>query len=135
MNSRWLGYLREKQYREKLPHGNFWYDEKVVFLIAYIDTHQKSSRHSKIYVSVDNICSNAEERFCLEILSWGKRSSNKNKSPFNDLIICCRVYFLSLLSFTYESAETKNTLEKFITNAEAYLEPVKYLHLLWNFLA
>ena len=81
--------FREKQYIEKLPHGSLWYDEKVVFLIAYIDTHQKSSCLSEIYVSVDNICSNklwrnAEERFYLEILSWGQRSGNKNKPPFND---------------------------------------------------
>ena len=84
-----LEYIREKQYIEKLPHGSFCYDEKVVFLIASIDTHQKSSWLSEIYVSVDNICSNklwrnAEERFCLEILSWGQRSGNKNKPPFND---------------------------------------------------
>ena len=70
-----------------------WYDEKVVFLIAYIDTHQKSSCLSEIYVSVDNICSNklwrnAEERFCLEILSWGQRSGNKKKKTLmiNDML-------------------------------------------------
>ena len=34
-------YIGEKQYTEKLPHGSFWYDEKFVFPIAYIDTHQK----------------------------------------------------------------------------------------------
>ena len=83
------GVFREKQYIERLPHSSLWYDEKVVFLIAYIDTHQKSSCLSEIYVSVDNICSNklwrnAEERFCLEILSWGQCSGNKNKPPFND---------------------------------------------------
>ena len=105
-----------------------WYDEKVVFLIAYFDAHQKSSCLSEIYVSVDNICSNklwrnSEERFCLEILSWDQRSGNKNKPPLQWIIICCRVYFLSLLSFTHESAETEKHLEKFITNAETYLEP------------
>ena len=89
MNSRWPEYIREKQYIDKLPRGTFWYDERVVFLIAYIETYQKSSCLSEIYVSVDNIRSNklwriAEERFCLEILSWGQRSSNKNKPPFND---------------------------------------------------
>ena len=49
----------------------------------------KGSCLSEICVSVDNICSNklwrnAEERFCLEILSWGQCSGNKNKPPFND---------------------------------------------------
>ena len=43
----------------------------------------------KVYVNVDNICSNklwrnAEERFNLKIISWGQRSGNKNKPPFND---------------------------------------------------
>ena len=71
-----MEYTREKQCIEKLPHGSFWYDEKVVFLVAYIDTHQKGSCLSEIYAIVDNICSsklwrNAEERFCLEILSRG----------------------------------------------------------------
>ena len=81
-----MEYIREKQYIKKLPHGSFWYDEKVVFLVTYIDTHQKSSCLSEIYVSVDNICSNklwrnAVERFCLEIRSWSQSSDNKNKPP------------------------------------------------------
>ena len=83
-----MKYIREKQYIEKLPHGSFWFDEKVVFF-SYIGTHQKSLCLSEIYVSVDNICSNelwrnAEERFCLEIISCGQLSGNKNKPPFND---------------------------------------------------
>ena len=70
-------------------HSSFWYDEKVVFLIVYIDTHQKSSCLSEIYVSVAKICSNklwkkAEERFCLEIISWDQRGGNKHKVPLND---------------------------------------------------
>ena len=81
-----MEYIWEKQYIEKLPNGSFWYDEKVVFLIAYIDTHQKGSCLSEICVGVDNICCNklwrnAEERFCLEILSSGQSGGNKNKPP------------------------------------------------------
>ena len=85
------GVFREKQYTDKLPRGILWYDEKVVFLIAYIDnTSKKVHAFQKFYVRVDNICGNklwrnAEERFYLETLSWGQRSGNKNKPPFNDL--------------------------------------------------
>ena len=57
------------------------------------------------------------------MLFWGQGSDRKNKAPLQWLIICCRVNFLSLSSFTHESAEIKNTVEKFIINAEAYLEP------------
>ena len=60
--------------------------------------------------------------FCLEIFSWGKGSVSKNKPPRQWLIICCRVYFLSLSSFIHKVLKQKNTLEKFITDAEVYLE-------------
>ena len=33
-------------------------------------------------------------------------------SPLQCLIICCRVYFLRLLSFTYESAETEENFRE-----------------------
>ena len=29
-----------------MPHGSFWYHEKVVFLVTYIDSHQKSYRNA-----------------------------------------------------------------------------------------
>ena len=65
------------------------YDEKVVFLIVYIETHQKSSCLSEISVVVDSICSkkpwrNAKKGSFLKILSWGQGSGNKNKPPLKD---------------------------------------------------
>ena len=45
----------------------------------------------------------------------------RTKRPLQWLIICCRVYFLSLLLYIHQSAETEH--QTFMTNAEAYLEP------------
>ena len=105
--------------------------KKMKFLIAYIDTHQKRSYLSEICVSVDNICSNklwrnAEERFCLEIVSWGHCSGNKNKPPsmINHMLPSL---FLELGINYPQKPWNRRTQEKFISTTDAYLEPVKYL--------
>ena len=69
--------------------------KKFIFLI-YINTHQKSSSLSEIYVGVDINCSskqwrNAKERFSLEILSWGQDKRQCEQEPplilFLELVI------------------------------------------------
>ena len=110
-----MEYIRQKQCIEKLPHNSLWYDEKVVFFIAYIDTHQKNSCLSEIY---------AKQRFCLEILSWSQRSGNKNTPPpFNDKSDNAEFISWALYNLLMKVPKQKNTSEKFIHNAEAYLEP------------
>ena len=112
-----------------MPHGSFWHDEKVIF-VTYIVTHQKSLCLSEIHVSVGNICSNklwrnAEERFRLEILSWGQRSGNKSRSPFNDYSYVTEFISWACYHLPMQVMKQKNPLEKFITNAEAYLKPLQ----------
>ena len=109
----------------------FWY-EKVASLITYIDTHQKSSFRSEIYVGVDNICSNkqwrkSKEEFYLEILSWGQDGGNKNKTPL-------WFYFLNLRYLPMTALKQKNTLDKFMANTEAYSEPsqIHTMKLFWE---
>ena len=55
-----MKYFPEKQFREKLQNGSFRYDEKVLFFITYIHTHQKSSCLPEIFVGANNICSNKQ---------------------------------------------------------------------------
>ena len=43
-------------------------------------------------------------------------------TPLQWLIVCCQVYFLSLLSFTHQSAGTEEHFRE-IHNAAAYVEP------------
>ena len=43
-------------------------------------------------------------------------------TPLQWLIVCCQVYFLSLLSFTHQSAGTEEHFRE-IHNAGAYVEP------------
>ena len=101
------GVFSRKAAQKKLPHGSLWYDEKVVFLIAYIDIHQKCSCLLEIYAGADNISSNKQwrnaiEGFCLKILSWGQGSGNMNKTPLQWLIISYRLPSLFLeLVFIY----------------------------------
>ena len=101
------GVFLRKAVQKKLPHGSFWYDEKVVFCIAYIDIRQKSQSLLEIYVGVDNIWSNKQwrnaiEGFCLKILSWRQVSGNMNKTPLQWLIVSYKLPSLFLeLVFIY----------------------------------
>ena len=124
-----MEYNREKQSIEKLPHGSFWYNENVIFLIiAYIDIHQKSSCLSEIFVVVDEICSskswrNAEEedfalKYFLEVKAVAIRANSA--SVINHLVLSL---FLELVIIYPWVLKQKNTLEKFIINAEMYLKP------------
>ena len=61
VNSIELDFFREKKREQKPSFDCFWY-EKVAFLITYIDSHQKSSCLSEIYVGAGNICSNKQWR-------------------------------------------------------------------------
>ena len=67
-----------------------WWKSCIPYCLYWQHPSKKVHAFQKFYVRVDNICGNklwrnAEERFYLETLSWGQRSGNKNKPPFNDL--------------------------------------------------
>ena len=67
-------------------HGSFWYDEKLVYLIAYVDTHQRGSCLSEICVGVDNICSDKQWKNTKEGLNTFLRSRQwqQEQNPCND---------------------------------------------------
>ena len=94
VNSIELDFFREKKCEQKLSYDCFWY-EKVAFLITYIDSHQKSSCLSEIYVGADNICS---------IKQWrdAKEGIYLEKTFF---------WSMNFSLFTHESAETEECFE------------------------
>ena len=80
-----------------------WYDEKVIFLNAYIDTHQKSSCRGKEMRTKDTA-----SKYFLEVLRTNSTAE----------FIFWAGHYLPM-----KVLKQKNNLEKFISNAETYLEP------------
>ena len=111
MNSRELEYIREKHCREKLPLISFWYNEKVITFCLY--WHPSKKFMSRKW--------NADEGFCLEILSWGLK--NKLAPSMINIWLIAEFIFWAWHNLPIKVLKQKNTLEKLMTNAETYLKP------------
>ena len=111
MNSRELEYIREKHCREKLPLISFWYNEKVITYCLY--WHPSKKFMSRKW--------NADEGFCLEILSWGLK--NKLAPSMINIWLIAEFIFWAWHNLPIKVLKQKNTSEKLMTNAETYLKP------------
>ena len=104
-----MEYIPEKECREKLPLVSFWYDEKVIFLIAYVDTHQKSS-----YLRSEMLNRDFASKYFLEVFRTNPPSLINHVLP--------SLIFGLVIIYPWK-CWNRRALQKFITNAETYLEP------------